>query len=193
MLKTDSRKITKGDTFLALKGVVTDGHDYIEQAILNGASKVICERGSYDVETLIVPDTRVYLAKYLKDTYKKQLDSFKFIWITGTNGKTTSAYLIYQLLNKLGMNSRERNDFIVYWIRTLESMKNIEVTICDDSYNKCAPLSITNYSQQMRIFLLFHKTSKPYNEEEGVNRITPRQRPRGKYIVEWGGSVINWF
>ena len=102
MLKTDSRKITKGDTFLALKGVVTDGHDYIEQAILNGASKVICERGSYDVETLIVPDTRVYLAKYLKDTYKKQLDSFKFIGITGTNGKTTSAYLIYQLLNKLG-------------------------------------------------------------------------------------------
>ena len=96
-----------------------------------------------------------------------------------------------ELLNKLGMNSRERNDFIVYWIRTLESMKTIEVTICDDSYNRSAPLNITNYSQQLRIFLLFHTTDKPYNEDEGVNRIATRERPRGKYIVEWGGSVSN--
>lgn len=102
MLRTDSRKVCKGDTFLALKGVVTDGHDYIEKAIVNGASEIICEHGDYGVTTTIVPDTRVYLADYLKKTYKDKMDSFKFVGITGTNGKTTSAYLTYQLLNKLG-------------------------------------------------------------------------------------------
>ncbi|MGN1323937.1 MAG: UDP-N-acetylmuramoyl-L-alanyl-D-glutamate--2,6-diaminopimelate ligase [Bacilli bacterium] len=142
MLKTDSRKITKGDTFLALKGVVTDGHDYIEQAILNGASKVICERGSYDVETLIVPDTRVYLAKYLKDTYKKQLDSFKFIGITGTNGKTTSAYLIYQLLNKLGKKTAYIGTIGFYVDDTRRELNNTTPDLMDlydmflDCYDK---------------------------------------------------------
>ena len=42
-LKTDSRKVTQGDTFIAIRNVNTDGHDFIEQAIQNGATKIICE------------------------------------------------------------------------------------------------------------------------------------------------------
>ena len=101
-IQVDSRKVKKGDTFIAIKGLYIDGHDYIQKAIENGASKIIAEYGEYSVETEIVENTRVYLANFLKEKYKEQLSKIKFIGLTGTNGKTTSCYLIYQALNKLG-------------------------------------------------------------------------------------------
>lgn len=102
MLRTDSRKVEKGDTFIAIKNVNTDGHDFIESAINNGATKIICEHGSYSVETQIVPDTRKYLEDYLYNNYYPKFKDMKLIGVTGTNGKTTICYLVYQLLNKLG-------------------------------------------------------------------------------------------
>ena len=102
-IKVDSRKVVKGDTFIALRGVDSDGHKYINQAILNGATKVIAEEGSYNVPYEIVPDTRKYLIDYLSNTYNKELSNIKFIGITGTNGKTTIAYLIHLALNNLGI------------------------------------------------------------------------------------------
>ncbi len=101
-IKLDSRKVKKGDTFVAIRGINKDGHNYIDSAIKNGATKIIAEEGKYEVETLIVSDTKKYLANYLKEEYKEILNSIKFIGITGTNGKTTSSFLTYQLLNKLG-------------------------------------------------------------------------------------------
>lgn len=105
MIQVDSRKVKKGDTFVAIKGLYVDGHDYIEKAILAGASQIIAEYGEYSVPTIIVKDTREYLAKYLKEQYREQLSQIKFIGITGTNGKTTSCYLIYQALNKLNIKA----------------------------------------------------------------------------------------
>ncbi len=101
-IQVDSRKVKPGDIFVAIKGLTTDGHDFIEQAIANGASKIVAERGKYSVETQIVDDTRLYLASYLYKRYEEQLSKIIFIGLTGTNGKTTSCYLIYQALNKLG-------------------------------------------------------------------------------------------
>ena len=102
-IKSDSRKVKPGDTFIAIKNVVRDGHDYIDAAIKNGAKKIICEHGKYDVETEIVPDTRKYLEEYLYDNYYPKFKDIKLIGVTGTNGKTTTCFLVYQMLNKLGV------------------------------------------------------------------------------------------
>lgn len=101
-IKTDSRKIKKGDTFIALKTLNNDGHNYIEDAILNGASAVIVEHGLYEVDTFVVNDTKEYLIRYLKEEYYDQIKNIKLIGITGTNGKTTECFLTYEALLKLG-------------------------------------------------------------------------------------------
>lgn len=103
MIKSDSRRIKKGDIFIALSGIKHDGHDFVYDAISRGASKVIVEHGSYSVDTLVVPNTREYLKKYLVDNYSSIFSDMVIIGVTGTNGKTTISYLIYQALNRLGI------------------------------------------------------------------------------------------
>lgn len=130
-IQSDSRKIKKGDIFVAVKCEVNDGHKYIEKAIENGASKIIAERGNYSVETEIVNDTREYLNKYLEKNYNKYLNEMTIIGITGTNGKTTSAYLIYQMLNKLGIKTAYIGTIGYYLDKKIEILPNTSVDICD--------------------------------------------------------------
>lgn len=104
-IKTDSRCVKKGDTFVAIKGHTVDGHDYIKQAIQNGAKKVVATHGKYSVETLIVEDTEKYLNDYLKDNYSNLFEHLRFVGITGTNGKTTTAYLTSQMLTLLNIKN----------------------------------------------------------------------------------------
>lgn len=101
-ITTDSRKIMPGDIFVAVKGYTVDGHDFIEKAIEKGASKIICNHGEYSVETVITDDTLGYMSEYLNKNYGLYLERMTLIGITGTNGKTTTASLIHNALNKLG-------------------------------------------------------------------------------------------
>jgi len=104
-IKTNSKEVKSNDIFIALKGINTDGHDYIEEAIKNGAEYIICEKGKYKKPCLKVKDTKIFLNNFLEKNFKSLVDDITFIGITGTNGKTTSTFLTYQLLRKLNIKS----------------------------------------------------------------------------------------
>ena len=123
-IKTDSRKVTKGDTFIAIKNINRDGHDYIEDAIKNGASKIICEKGKYNVETIIVPDTKKYLEDYLYKNYYDKIKEMKLIGVTGTNGKTTTCFLIYQMLNDLKIKAAYIGTIGFYYGKVKKELNN---------------------------------------------------------------------
>lgn len=130
-IKVDSRKVEKGDIFVALKGVNDDGHNYVTQAIANGAKKVVVNEGLYSVETLVAKDTHEYLINYLKDNYYDEIKDLKLIGITGTNGKTTSCYLLWQALNKLGIKSAYIGTIGFYIDDYVRSLNNTTPDILD--------------------------------------------------------------
>ena len=130
-IKTNSRKVKPGDTFVAIKGFTVDGHDYIEDAIKAGATKIVCEHGSYSVETLVVPSTKEWIQKYIVDNYKDEVNKLRIIGVTGTNGKTTTCFLTYQALKKLGVNAAYMGTIGFYYSDTKYELNNTTPEILD--------------------------------------------------------------
>jgi len=98
----DSRRVRPGTLFIAMKGERFDGHDFVEAAIKNGAVALVTERKvATDIPQVVVTDTRASLGKLAHQFYGDFADMTK-VAITGTNGKTTTSFLIHSILETNG-------------------------------------------------------------------------------------------
>ncbi len=105
----DSRKITKGSVFIAIKGLQSDGHDFIEKAISLGATAIVVENWPTIFEDGItyiqVKNTNEAVALMAHNFYQQPSLKIKLVGVTGTNGKTTIATVLYKLFTALGYKS----------------------------------------------------------------------------------------
>lgn len=105
-IEFDSRKIELNDVFVAIRGTLSDGHDYIEKALSLGAIAVVCEEFPSvivnGVTYVKVKDSNEALAFLAANYYDNPSENIKLVGVTGTNGKTTIASLLYQLFKKAG-------------------------------------------------------------------------------------------
>jgi UDP-N-acetylmuramoyl-L-alanyl-D-glutamate--2,6-diaminopimelate ligase len=105
-IEFDSRKIELNDVFVAIRGTLSDGHDYIEKALSLGAVAIICEEFPSvivnGVTYIKVKDSNEALAFLAANYFDNPSENIKLVGVTGTNGKTTIASLLYQLFKKAG-------------------------------------------------------------------------------------------
>ena len=102
----DSREITDGDAFVAIKGIASDGHEYINSCIEKGAKAIIYDNSEIDkkegIAYILVKDSNEALGYLAANHFNNPSEKIKLIGITGTNGKTTCATLLHQLFMNLG-------------------------------------------------------------------------------------------
>ena len=108
-LEFDSRKVSLNDVFIAIKGTVSDGHQFIKKAADQGALAIICETLPEQIVNGItyvqVADSHSALAIMAANFYGNSSSQLKLVGITGTNGKTTVSSLLYQLFKKAGLEA----------------------------------------------------------------------------------------
>ena len=102
----DSRNISRGQLFMALPGTRVDGHHFIDEAIEKGAAAILCERFPYTVQDNVcyikVADSNIASGIVASEFYGNPSRELQLVGITGTNGKTTTATLLYRLFRALG-------------------------------------------------------------------------------------------
>jgi len=102
----DSRNVKMDDVFIAVRGTITDGHNFIEKAINSGAKAIICEtlpeQLVNEITYVEVHDSNQALALMASNFYGNPSKNLKLVGTTGTNGKTTVSSLLYQLFKKAG-------------------------------------------------------------------------------------------
>ncbi len=98
----DSRQVKPGFAFVCIKGAKSDGHDYAEKALENGAAVIIAERDLGLEVQIVVSDTHAAYADMCANWFGNPADSLKLLGVTGTNGKTSVTYMMKKILEKAG-------------------------------------------------------------------------------------------
>ncbi len=105
-LQIDSRKVKPGNCFIAIKGAVSDGHQFIDTAISNGASAIICEalpeNPDEKIQYTVVENSSIAAGVMAHNFYGNASEKLSLVGVTGTNGKTTIATLLFKLFSSLG-------------------------------------------------------------------------------------------
>lgn len=139
----DSRAVKEGSLFVAQRGVSVDGHSFIDKAIRLGATSVICEvlpeQKQENITFIQVDDSNTSLAIIASNFYDNPSSKLKLIGVTGTNGKTTIASLLYQLYKKAG--------FKVGLLSTVQIL--VDTIVYESTHTTPDSVSINNYLNQM--------------------------------------------
>lgn len=139
----DSRKIEENDVFIAIRGTLSDGHDYIDKAIQLGATAIICDTLPENIEKGItyiqVKDTNTALAFMAANYFDNPSEKLKLVGVTGTNGKTTIASLLFQLFQKA--------DFKVGLLSTVKIM--VDETEYKATHTTPDSIAINHYLNEM--------------------------------------------
>ncbi len=108
-IEFDSRLVSSGDLFVAIKGTQSDGHDYINSAIEKGAIAIVCdkmpEHRPANVTFVNVSNSAEALGMIASNFYGNPSEQLKLVAVTGTNGKTTTVTILHQLFSNLGYNT----------------------------------------------------------------------------------------
>src|SRR5207244_3394454 len=101
-----SQGATEGALFFCVPGFTSDGHDFAADAIERGAAALVCERPlGLGVPEVVVPDVRVAMAPLAAAFYGHPTRELRVVGVTGTNGKTTTAFLVRHLLEQAGIQT----------------------------------------------------------------------------------------
>ncbi|PTS92007.1 UDP-N-acetylmuramoyl-L-alanyl-D-glutamate--2,6-diaminopimelate ligase [Pedobacter sp. HMWF019] len=142
-LTFDSRQVAKGSVFFAIKGTLSDGHSYIAQTVEAGAEVIVCEQMPSELKEGItyiqVEDSHIALGKAASNFYEHPSAGLKLIGITGTNGKTTIATLLFKLFRALGYN--------VGLISTVQNQINEEIILA--THTTPNPIALNELLQNM--------------------------------------------
>ena len=101
-VRYDSRAVQPGDLFVAIRGYATDGHRYIDKALAQGAAAIVCEEAPEGAPAVVVENARRALAQIAANRFGHPADSMVMLGVTGTNGKTTTTYLVKHMLEAAG-------------------------------------------------------------------------------------------
>jgi len=192
----NSQKVKKNDLFVAISGFSQDGHKYIREALRKGASAIVAEQnGDYHAQAkILVKNSRLSLAQLSSRFFNNPSQKLRVIGVTGTNGKTTTTYLIKSILEEDG----EKTGLIgtiayiidgkkipatnttpesldlqeMFYEMSKEKVKNVVMEVSSHSLalNRVAGIDfdIAVFTNLNREHLDFHKTMKHYRDTKGI-------------------------